>query len=136
MKHLVLGVCVLLFGVFTGGVGIASAGIGIGIPMIPLGIYLSYRGWRIYKHEEHVQENQVVNPEPLVPLESTKTGKTGIGILLILLGAGTSAFIIGIPILIWGIWFICKAFEVEIRNMLNKYLHRKAKALAFVFLCR
>ena len=120
MKQLFLGFGVLLFGLFIGGVGVASAGIGIGIPMIPLGIYLTYRGWRIYKYNEATEMSDVVNPDPLIPLEETKVGKVGIGILLILVGVGTSAFIIGVPILITGVWFIYKAYETKIRNMLNK----------------
>ena len=120
MKQLLLGGAVLLFGVFVGGIGVASAGIGIGIPMIPLGIYLTYRGWRIYKHEEEVKENSVVNPEPLEPLEKTRIGKLGIGIILLIVGAGTTAFLIGIPIIFLGVWFIYKAYESEIRSWLNR----------------
>ena len=88
--------------------------------MIPLGIYLSYRGWRIYKHEEETQDSDVLNPQPLEPLESTKTGKVGIGILLILVGVGTSAQLIGIPILCIGLWFIYRAYETKIKQMINK----------------
>ena len=119
MKHLFLGIAVLLFGLLIGGVGIASAGLGIGIPMIPLGIYFTYRGWRIYKHEEGTQDSDVVNPAPLEPLENTKIGKISIGILLILVGARTSAFFIGIPILLAGIWFLYKAYENELKNFRN-----------------
>ena len=119
MNHLILGIGVLLFGLIIGGVGVATAGIGIGIPMIPLGIYLTYRGWRIYKYEKDIPPD-VVNPKPLKPLEKTKIGKIGIGILLILVGAGTSAMIIGIPILIFGIWFIYKAYENEIKTKFRR----------------
>ncbi|WP_047011711.1 hypothetical protein [Spongiibacter sp. IMCC21906] len=120
IKHLILGISVLLFGLFIGSVGVASAGIGIGIPMIPLGIYLSYRGWRIYKHEEETHDSNILNPEALEPLEKTKMGKVGLGILFILVGVGTSAQLIGIPILGVGLWFIYKAYEVEIKKMLKK----------------
>ena len=111
---------VLVFGIFIGGVGVASAGIGIGIPMIPLGIYLTYRGWRIFKHEEALQDSGILNPAPLEPLEKTRIGKVGIGILLILVGIGTSVFLIGVPILLWGVWFIYRAYEDEIRDILKK----------------
>jgi len=120
MKHLVLGITILLFGIFIGGIGVASAGIGIGIPMIPLGIYLSYRGWRIYKHEEDFKRTGVGKSKPLEPLEKTSRGKIGIGILLILIGAGTSAMLIGIPIFIAGVWFLYQAFKAPIKNAFNK----------------
>ncbi len=98
----------------------ASAGVGIGIPMVPLGIYLSYRGWRIYKHEEESQNSDILDSQPIEPLEKTKTGKVGVGILLILVGIGTSAQLIGIPILCVGIWFIYKAYEKPIKQFFNK----------------
>ena len=110
MKHLVLGIGVLLFGLLVGGIGIATAGIGIGIPMIPVGMYLSYRGWRIYKYEQTLPESKVINPEPLKPLERTKKGRVGLGALIILVGIGTSAMLIGIPIIAIGVWFIYDAF--------------------------
>jgi hypothetical protein len=119
MPNLLLGISVLLFGLIIGGAGIASAGVGIGIPMIPLGIYLTYRGWRIYKHEE----TQKIDPsldKPLQPLEKTKIGKTGLGILLILIGIGTSTMVIGIPILIVGVWFIYEAFKKQIHSLFRK----------------
>lgn len=105
-----LGVLVLLFGVIVGGVGLASAGIGIGIPMIPLGMYLSYRGWRIFKHEEITRNSDILNPEPIEPLENTKVGKIGLGLLLIFVGVGTSTFFIGIPILCLGVWLVYKGY--------------------------
>lgn len=117
MKQLILGGSILLFGILIGGVGVASAGIGIGIPMIPLGIYMTYRGWRIYKHEEGVKEDPVVNPEPLEPFEKTRLGKVGIGILLIIVGIGTSAFLMGIPIGLVGAWFIYKAYEKKYKEL-------------------
>lgn len=109
-----------MFGLFVGGIGVATAGVGIGIPMIPIGIYLTYRGWRIYKHEEESQYKDPENQTPLEPLEKTRAGKVGVGLLLMLIGVGTSAFLIGIPILIAGLWFIYKAYESEIQKMLNK----------------
>ena len=110
MINLLIGIGVLLFGLVVGGAGIASAGLGIGIPMIPLGIYLTYRGWRIYKHERN-QKDDPSHAETLEPLEKTKIGKIGLGILLILIGIGTSAMIIGIPILLVGVWLIYNAFK-------------------------
>lgn len=109
MRHLFLGIGVLLFGLFVGGVGIATAGVGIGIPMIPIGIYLSYRGWRIYKYEQALPESDVINPEPLKSLENTKKGRVGLGVLIILVGIGTSAMLIGIPLIAVGAWFIYDA---------------------------
>ena len=118
MKHLIIGIGLLLFGVFVGGVGLASAGIGIGIPMIPIGIYFTYRGWRIYKHEKITRSSGIANSEPLQPLEKTKIGRFGVGIILILVGIGTSAMIIGIPILLAGIWFIYEAFKPQFKTMI------------------
>ena len=112
MINLIIGLGVLFFGIVVGGVGIASAGVGIGLPMIPLGIYLSYRGWRIYKYKKN-QELGVVSNQPLKPLEKTKIGKIGLGILFILIGIGTSAMIVGIPILFVGIWLIYEAFKKQ-----------------------
>lgn len=120
MKHLIFGIGILLFGVFIGGVGLASAGIGIGIPMIPIGIYLTYRGWRIYKHEKTMQSSDSFNTRHLQPLEKTKIGRIGVGIILILVGIGTSAMIIEIPILLVGIWFIYDAFKLQIKKIVNK----------------
>lgn len=113
MAHLVVGIAVILFGLLVGGVGVASAGIGIGIPMIPLGIYLTIRGWRIYHHEKEQEESDVINPMPLEPLEKTKWGKILLGILLVIVGAGASAFLVGIPILAYGIWIIYSGFGLR-----------------------
>ena len=122
MSHLVIGIGVLIFGVFVGGVGVASAGIGIGIPMIPLGIYLFFRGWRIYRHDNDVKNNDSgdLGAQPLVALERTKVGKIGLGILLVLVGIGTSAILVGIPIFGLGAWFIYKAYETGIKKGLKK----------------
>lgn len=111
--HLVIGIGILMFGLLIGGVGLASAGIGIGIPMVPLGAYMTYRGWRIYKHGEDLKDSDVINPEPLVPLENTNIGKVALGILLILIGLGTSTMLIGIPILLLGLWIIYKAIKLH-----------------------
>jgi len=113
MLHLVIGIAILIFGLLIGGVGVASAGIGIGIPMIPLGLYMTYRGWRIYQHEKEQEETDVINPIPLEPLEKTKRGKIGIGIILILVGVGTSAILIGIPIAAYGVWLIYQALKIK-----------------------
>lgn len=121
MRHLLIGLGILIFGIFVGGVGLASAGIGVGIPMIPLGIYLSYRGWRIYNHNKKIKNkgNDELEPPPLKALESTKVGKVGLGILLILVGIGTSAILIGIPIFGLGVWFIYMAYKAEIKKGLE-----------------
>ena len=123
MKQLMLGIGVLFFGLFIGGVGVATAGIGIGVPMVPIGIYLTYRGWRIYRYQgqsEHQTPESPAPLEPLEPLEKTRLGKVAIGILLILVGLGTSADVIGVPILIAGLWFIYKANEIGIKKIFNK----------------
>jgi hypothetical protein len=111
MIPLLLGISILLFGLVVGGVGIATAGVGIGIPMIPLGIYTTYRGFRIYKHEREVARPESEAKEKLEPLEKTKLGKFGVGVLLVLVGGGTASIIIGIPILLVGIWFIYMAYK-------------------------
>lgn len=113
MFHLGLGVSILLFGVLIGGVGVASAGVGIGIPMIPLGMYMTYRGWRIYKYAKEQQNGAVINLVPLEPLEQTKRGKIYIGFILILVGIGTSALFIGLPIMAYGSWMIYKELKAK-----------------------
>ena len=120
MKQLMLGIGVLFFGLFIGGVGVATAGIGIGVPMVPIGIYLTYRGWRIYRYQGQSEYQAPESRAPLEPLEKTRLGKVAFGILLILVGLGTSAYVIGIPILIGGLWFIYKANEIGIKKIFNK----------------
>lgn len=122
MGQLFIGFGILLFGIFIGGVGLASAGIGIGIPMIPLGIYICYRGFRIVQHEKVKEQSEVIDLTPLESFEKTKVGKTALGSLLILIGVGTSAFIIGIPIFLVGVWLIYLAWQAEVKVLLNKLL--------------
>lgn len=110
MNQLIIGILILIFGIVVGGVGIASAGVGIGIPMIPLGIYISIRGYRAIKYEREQRFSNVINPMPLTPFEKTRLGKVGLGSLLILLGVGTSALLIGIPLIAYGVWTIYCAF--------------------------
>ena len=118
MGHLLFGIGVLIFGVLIGSIGVVSAGIGIGIPMIPLGIYLTYRGWRIYKYGKEIKNDNIgsLDSQPLEPLERTKLGKVSLGILFILVGIGTSVMLIGIPIFCVGIWFIYKAYQAQIKK--------------------
>jgi hypothetical protein len=122
MIQMLLGLGFLLFGISVGGVGIASAGVGIGIPMIPIGIYLSYRGWRIFKNEKVIKESDLVSPEPLVPFEKTKAGKIGLGLILILIGVATSAMLIGIPIVLVGLWLMYTAFKDQIRKKIGDFI--------------
>ena len=98
-KESYLGVGFILFGIFVGGVGVATAGFGIGIPMIPIGIYLVWRGYARKKPED-----------PFAP-EKSPLGKIGLGIILILIGLATSEFIVGIPILLYGAYLIYTAIR-------------------------
>jgi hypothetical protein len=102
-KESYLGVGFILFGIFVGGVGVATAGFGIGIPMIPIGIYLVWRGYARKKLEGKPKD-------PFAP-EKSPRGKIGLGIILILIGIGTSAFIVGIPILLYGAYLIFAAIR-------------------------
>jgi len=43
-KESYVGVGFIVFGLLIGGVGVATAGIGTAIPIIPIGIYLVWRG--------------------------------------------------------------------------------------------
>lgn len=121
MKHLAVGIAILLFGLFIGGLGVATAGIGIGIPMLPIGGYLTYRGWRIYKHEREDQENDSDTLSTLEPLEKTEFGRAGIGIILVVISASASALIVGIPVLIAGLWFIYKAFGNRVSKLISRF---------------
>jgi hypothetical protein len=122
--QLLTGLGILSFGIFVGGVGLASAGIGIGIPMIPLGIYITYRGWRIFKHEKDKETADEIDLTPLEPFEKTKTGKVGLGIILILVGLGTSALFIGIPILFIGIGLLIHALKDDAKALFNNQINK------------
>jgi hypothetical protein len=102
-KESYVGLGIILFGIFVGGVGVATAGFGIGIPMIPIGIYLVWRGFARKKIENRNNEAFAVEKSP--------AGKIGIGIILILVGLATSAFIVGIPILVYGAYLIFTAIR-------------------------
>lgn len=98
MKQILIGASLILFGFLVGGVGLATAGVGIGIPIIPIGAYLIMRGGNTIfstKSESDVQ-----------PFEKTSWGGVLLGILIILTGVATSAFAIGIPIIVAGIVWI------------------------------
>lgn len=119
MGQLLTGIAMLIFGLTVGGVGVASAGIGIGIPMIPLGAYIACRGWRIYNHDK--QEEEGTNTAPLKPFERTRVGQLCLGFILILIGAGTSAALIGLPILAFGMFLIyCGIFSKQISDFIGK----------------
>ena len=111
MQQVLVGVSILLFGLFIGGIGLASAGVGIGIPMIPIGIYVTYRGWRICNHVMKTRKQQ--EKTELVKFEKTKLGKFGLGVILILIGIGTSSFGIGIVIFLAGIWFFYSCYKTD-----------------------
>jgi hypothetical protein len=99
-----IGIAFIIFGVLIGGTGLASAGVGISIPMMPIGIYLIIRG---YKTDEHKKEQSKTKEHIEVnEFEKTKLGKILLGILLIIIGIGTSSLIIGIPIGLIGLYLI------------------------------
>ena len=101
-----IGIGFILFGIFIGGVGVATAGFGLSIPMIPIGIYLVWRGFA---------RNKIKNSTgDAFSVEKSFGGKTGLGILLIIVGLATSTLIIGIPILSYGIYMIYKAVKSKI----------------------
>ena len=79
MYHLWVNICVLLFGLIAVGAALASAGKVVGIPMMLLGTYLTYKGWRIYKHEERKKLWPHLAPD------KPHLSKVGIGLLLILI---------------------------------------------------
>jgi hypothetical protein len=107
-KESYVGIGFILFGIFVGGVGVATAGFGIGIPMIPIGIYLVWRGFARKKIENEREDPFAV--------EKSSGGKVGLGIILILVGLATSALIIGIPILLYGIYMIYAAVKPELQE--------------------
>jgi ABC-type phosphate transport system permease subunit len=108
------GIGIILFGVLIGGVGVATAGVGNGIPMIPLGIYLIWRG--IYRKKIN---KDLLNPEPY-KVEKTPLGKILFGILISTFGLAFSAIIIGIPILLYGIFLIYSGTKLFIKKNENK----------------
>jgi len=107
-KDAYVGIGLIVFGVLIGGIGVATAGIGIGIPVIPIGIYLIWRGIN--------RENNKYFQKDTLEFERSPKGKLGIGIILILIGIGTSAWLIGIPIMIWGAWFIYRAYRLRYKS--------------------
>jgi hypothetical protein len=99
-----IGIAFIIFGVLIGGTGLASAGVGMSIPMIPIGIYLIVRG---YKDDEHNKEQEKTTTHiKKITFEKTKLGKILLGILLIIIGIGTSSLIVGIPLSIYGLYLI------------------------------
>lgn len=110
-KESYIGISFILFGIFVGGVGVATAGIGIGIPIIPIGIYLVWRGFA-RKKIDHEREDPFA-------VEKSSAGKVGLGIILILVGIATSALIIGIPILLYGIYMIFTAVKSKLQEGAN-----------------
>ena len=110
-KESYVGIGFILFGIFVGGVGVATAGFGIGIPMIPIGIYLVWRGFARKKIENEREDPFAV--------EKSSGGKVGLGIILILVGIATSALIIGIPILLYGIYMIYTAVKPKLQEGAN-----------------
>lgn len=107
-KESYVGIGFILFGLFVGGVGIATAGFGIGIPIIPIGIYLIWRGFARKKIKS--------GPHDLFAVEKSSGGKIGLGSILILLGIATSALIVGIPILLYGTYLIYKGITTKLQN--------------------
>lgn len=110
-KESYVGIGFILFGIFVGGVGVATAGFGIGIPMIPIGIYLLWRGFARKKIENEREDPFAV--------EKSSGGKVGLGIILILVGIATSALFIGIPILLYGIYMIYTAVIPKLQKGVN-----------------
>ena len=82
MGQIITGIAIIIFGLVVGGVGLATAGFGIWIPMIPLGLYIIFRGYRQTKGEKGD-----------FAFEKTPTGKICLAILLIAIGTGGSALI-------------------------------------------
>jgi hypothetical protein len=109
MGQFVTGILFIVFGLIIGGVGVATAGVGIGIPMIPLGIYMLFRGAHTLKNEKEMEEIEVYTKQE--SFETTTFGKFALGIILILIGIATSALLIGIPLIIFGIISIVFAFK-------------------------
>lgn len=108
MNQLTVGLIFVLFGFFIGGAGVATAGIGIGIPMIPIGLYLIFRGFRSFIQEKEMEKKDHYVKQK--SFESTRFGKFCFGVVLILVGVATSALIIGIPIVFIGVFLVFRSF--------------------------
>lgn len=125
-KESYVGLGFIIFGILVGSVGVATAGIGIGIPIIPIGIYLIWRGFARKKAENHTQDPFAI--------EKSAGGKIGLGIILILVGLATSALLIGIPILLYGVFLVYKgstfkltqgaAYEYQYAERIRENTHR------------
>jgi len=102
-KDSYIGIGFIIFGLLIGGVGVATAGVGIGIPVIPIGVYLVWRGFSRKKFTDN-------RSDPFW-FEKSSKGKIGIGILLIIIGIATSALVIGIPIALYGAYLIYTALK-------------------------
>ncbi|MGB0184310.1 MAG: hypothetical protein ACPF9Q_02675, partial [Opitutales bacterium] len=76
-----------------------------------IGIYLVWRGFARKKIENEREDPFAV--------EKSSGGKVGLGIILILLGVATSALIIGIPILLYGIYMIYMALKPKLQEGAN-----------------
>jgi hypothetical protein len=122
MTQFFMGIAIILFGFFIGGVGLASAAIGVGIPMIPLGIYIAYRGGRVIQYEKRKEKlGKIEYSSSLETFEKTKLGKTGLGILLILIGIGASPILlIGVPIILAGLWLTYSVWKTNVKLLLNR----------------
>lgn len=109
-----VGISFILFGIIVGGVGVVSAGVGVGVPMIPIGIYLIWRG--LYRIK---LSKGVINAEKYV-VEKTPLGKFFLGILLTIIGLAFSAILIGVPIVIYGVYLIYSFAKPHLKSVFNK----------------
>jgi hypothetical protein len=103
------GILVLAFGILVGGIGVASAGVGIGLPVIPIGIYLAWRGYCMAKLA--ISSTASDQKPDSLDFERSPRGQVGIGIILLLIGIGTSALIIGVPVAILGCFILYKGIK-------------------------
>lgn len=121
-KDTLAGIFVLGFGLTVGGAGLASAGVGIAIPVIPIGLYLIWRGYSIKRREEQLP-NEAEPASDSLDFEKSTNGQVGIGVIILLVGIGTSAKIIGIPVAAFGGYLIYKAIK---RRSLSQQERRDA----------